>query len=83
MPDVNDIVGTALLLVSSYLVWLWWKDFQFYRENNWDFSKENHSNCMFEGEYSGEPTSPQNRLFFGYPLMVLVSAAIGLVCILT
>ena len=62
--------------LTLYFLFLWARELLFYSKNGWDFSKE--SGLGFEFGDSGVPipTTPQKRLFFGYPLLVTVSALV-------
>jgi hypothetical protein len=67
-----------MLCLSAFFLSEWVQDFSFYKENNWDFSKESGRNYFYVGEFASEPEAAAFRVKFGFPFAVLVALLVGI-----
>ncbi|CAN7624503.1 hypothetical protein [Aminobacter sp. LjRoot7] len=61
-----------LLIMLSILVYRFWKDITFYRNNGWDFSKESGIKS-YRNDVDDEHSN-RSRLYFSHPCAIGVTA---------
>lgn len=74
----QQIVGAVMILISAVSAVGWIRDLRFYKQNNWDFSIESGRTYIGTGVAFGTPMKPRQRVFVGFPSVILISLILGL-----
>lgn len=79
------ILRVILGCTLAYVVVMYAFDLWFYWRNGWNFDEDHPGFVLLQGDddHGQEPMDPPQRLFFGWPMAVLVSGSItiGFFCI--
>ncbi len=75
LPTSNLTVLALLFLALIFACFLWIQELRFYSVNRWNFDIDNGKRSIGLGLEGGEPDVPMSnrtRVFFGYPIILLI-----------